>query len=169
MGTMNSQSGHRSRVFRALKASNSAFARSPHHPITPSSHFSVFRHSGFTLIELLVVLSIIMVLASMGLAQYRNSIQHSKEAVLKQDLFLMRDAIDQYYADKGQYPSTLDALASDGYVRSIPKDPITDSASTWQSVPAEPNPNSPTVEPGVFDVKSGSDKTALDGTKYADW
>jgi general secretion pathway protein G len=124
---------------------------------------------GFTLIELLIVLSIIVVLASMGLAQYRNSIQHSKEAVLKQDLFLMRDAIDQYYADKGQYPSTLDALASDGYLRSIPKDPITDSTSTWQAIPAEPSPNNPTVEPGVFDVKSGSDRTALDGSKYSDW
>jgi general secretion pathway protein G len=128
-----------------------------------------WRESGFTLIELLIVLSIITILASMGLAQYRNSIQHAKEAVLKENLFRMRDAIDQYYADKGQYPSTLDALASDGYIRTVPKDPITDSASTWQSVPAEPNPNSPTVEPGVFDVKSGSDRTALDGTKYADW
>jgi general secretion pathway protein G len=134
------------------------FTKSPIRPIR-----------GFTLIELLIVLSIIMVLASMGLAQYRNSVQHSKEAVLKQDLFLMRDAIDQYYADKGQYPATLDALVSDGYLRGIPKDPVTDSTSTWLSIPAEPNPNNPTVEAGVFDVKSGSDKTALNGEKYADW
>ena len=125
--------------------------------------------SGYTLIELLIVLSIVMVLASMGLAQYRNSVQYAKEAVLKQDLFVMRDAVDQYYADKGQYPSTLDALASDGYVRRITKDPITNSTSTWQAVPAESNPKSPAVEPGLFDVKSGSDRTALDGTKYADW
>jgi general secretion pathway protein G len=169
MGIMNCRAGHRSRVSRTLEASGDAITTSPHHHITPFRRLSFVGRSGFTLIELLVVLSIIMVLASMGLAQYRNSIQHSKEAVLKQDLFLMRDAIDQYYADKGQYPSTLDALASDGYVRSIPKDPITDSTTTWQSVPAEPNPNSPTVEPGVFDVKSGSEKTALDGSKYADW
>ena len=117
----------------------------------------------------LAAIPIIMVLASMGLVQYRNSIAHAKEAVLKEDLFLMRDAIDQYYADKGQYPGSLDALASDGYLRSIPKDPITNSVSTWHSVPAEPNPNNPTAEPGVFDVKSGSEGTALDGTKYADW
>jgi general secretion pathway protein G len=73
------------------------------------------------MIELTVVIALLMILAAMGIAQYRNSVAHAREAVLKQDLFGMRDAIDQYYADKGQYPSTLDALASDGYVRSIPK------------------------------------------------
>ncbi len=125
--------------------------------------------SGFTLIELLVVLSIIVVLASIGLAQYRNSVVYASEAVLKQDLTLMRDAIDQYYADKGQYPSTLEALVSDGYLRKIPDDPFTKSASSWQAVPAEPDPNNPTAQPGVFDVKSGSDRMALDGAKYADW
>src|SRR5262245_49735044 len=153
-----------------MKCSGTAFGeRFSDPPITRSPDHPIHDPSGFTLIELLIVMSIIMVLGSMGLAQYRNSVQHAKEAVLKQDLFLMRDAIDQYYADKGQYPSTLDALTSDGYIRSLPKDPITDSTSTWQAIPAEPNPNTPTVEPGVFDVKSGSDKTALDGTKYADW
>ncbi len=125
--------------------------------------------SGFTLIELLVVLSIIVILASMGLAQYRNSVVRANEAVLKEDLFRMRDAIDQYYADKGQYPATLDALASEGYLRRIPEDPFTKSASTWQTIPAEPNPSNPIAEPGIFDVKSGSDATALDGTKYSDW
>lgn len=124
---------------------------------------------GFTLIELLVVVTLIVILATMGLAQYRSSIIRSKEAVLKEDLFRMRDAIDQYYADKGQYPATLDALVSEGYLRRIPKDPITDSTDTWQAVPAEPNPNNPTAEPGVFDVKSGSEGTSLDGAKYSDW
>ena len=130
---------------------------------------SVARKRGFTLIELLVVLSIMVILASIGLAQYRNSVVRANEAVLKEDLFRMRDAIDQYYADKGQYPSNIDALASDGYLRKIPEDPFTKSASSWLAVPAEPNPNNPTAEAGVFDVKSGSDGTALDGTKYADW
>ena len=127
------------------------------------------RERGFTLIELLVVLSIILILASMGMAQYRSSIIRANEAVLKEDLFRMRDAIDQYYADKGQYPGSIDALASDGYLRKVPEDPFTKSSSSWQAVPAEPNPNNPPAEPGVFDVKSGSDRTALDGTKYADW
>ena len=124
---------------------------------------------GFTMIELMVVMFLISVLAAMGMAQYRNSVTYSRESVLKEDLFRMRDAIDQYYADKGQYPSTLDALVSDGYVRKIPDDPFTRSSSTWQTIPAEPDPNNPTAEAGVYDVKSGSDATALDGTKYADW
>jgi general secretion pathway protein G len=124
---------------------------------------------GFTMIELMVVMFLISVLAAMGLAQYRNSVTYSRESVLKEDLFRLRDAIDQYYADKGQYPSTLDALVSDGYVRKIPEDPFTRSSSTWQTIPAEPDPNNPTAEAGVYDVKSGSDATAIDGTKYADW
>jgi general secretion pathway protein G len=127
------------------------------------------RARGFTLIELMVVLSIIVILASMGLAQYRNSIVRANEAVLKEDLFRMRDAIDQYYADKGQYPSALEALASEGYLRKMPDDPFTKSASSWQAVPAEPDPNNPSASVGVFDVKSGSDATALDGSKYAEW
>jgi general secretion pathway protein G len=125
--------------------------------------------TGFTLIELMVVLSIIVILASMGLAQYRNSVVYASEAVLHQDLTLMRDAIDQYYADKGQYPGSLDALVTDGYLRKIPEDPFTKSASSWQTVPSEPDPNNPTAQAGVFDVKSGSDRAALDGSKYAEW
>ena len=121
------------------------------------------------MIELLVVLSLIVVLASMGLSQYRNSVQYSKEAVLHSDLFQMRDAIDQYYADKGSYPGTLDALVSEHYMRAIPVDPITKSNSTWQTVPAEPDPNSPSSEPGIYDVKSGAQGTALDGSNYVDW
>jgi len=127
------------------------------------------RDRGFTLIELLIVVSIIIILSTMGLTQYRNSVIYAREGVLKEDLFRLRDAIDQYYADKGTYPSTLDALVSDGYVRKVPEDPFTKSNSSWQTVPAEPDPNNPTAEAGVFDVKSGSDATALDGTKYAEW
>jgi general secretion pathway protein G len=125
--------------------------------------------AGFTLIELLVVVSLIVILATVGMAQYKNSVIYAKQAVLKDDLFKLNDAIDQYYADKGQYPSSLDALVSDGYLRAIPVDPFTNSASTWQTVPSEPEPNNPTALGGVYAVKSGSDGTALDGTKYADW
>jgi general secretion pathway protein G len=138
------------------------------HPITRSPDRPI-REAGFTIIELLVVVSIIIILATMGMTQYRQSVIYSRESVLKEDLFRLRDAIDQYYADKGQYPSTLDALVSDGYVRKIPDDPFTKSNSSWQTVPAEPDPNNPTAEAGVYDVKSGSDATALDGTKYAEW
>ena len=124
---------------------------------------------GFTMLELMVVMTLIVVLATMGMTQYKTSQVYAKEAVLKEDLFRLRDAIDQYYADKGTYPSTLDALISEGYVRKLPEDPFTKSSSTWQTVPAEPDPNNPTAESGVYDVKSGSEATALDGTKYADW
>lgn len=125
--------------------------------------------AGFSLIELMVVMSLIITLATMGLVQYRQSVIRSKEAVLKEDLFRMRDALDQYYADKNQYPATLEALVSDGYLRALPKDPFTDSDTTWQTVPAEPDPANLSAEPGVYDVKSGSELMALDGSKYSEW
>jgi general secretion pathway protein G len=124
---------------------------------------------GFTLIELLVVLALISILATIGMAQYNRSVVYAREATLREDLFRMRDAIDQYYADKNQYPTTLDALVSEGYLRKIPEDPFTKSTSSWQAVPAEPDPNNPTAEAGVFDVKSGAEGTALDGSKYSEW
>jgi general secretion pathway protein G len=127
------------------------------------------RQNGFTLIELLVVITLITILATMGLVQYQNSIKSSKEAVLSTDLFRMRDAIDQYYADKNKYPASLDALVSDGYMRKIPEDPMTKSSDTWQTVPAEPDPGNPSAEPGIYDVKSGAPGTGLDGKPYSDW
>ena len=127
------------------------------------------RQGGFTLIELLVVIALISILASMAIVQHRNSIQRTQEATLKTNLFRMRDAIDQYYADKGKYPSSLDALVSDQYLRKIPEDPFTKSADTWQTVPAEPDPGNPSAEPGIYDVKSGAPGQALAGTSFTDW
>ena len=124
---------------------------------------------GFTIIELMVVMTIIVTLATIAMVQYRQSVQMAREAVLKDDLFKMRDAIDQYYADKTQYPATLDDLVTAGYLRAVPKDPITNAVDSWQSVPSEPDPNNRAVTPGVYDVKSGSDQTAIDGSRYADW
>ena len=123
---------------------------------------------GFTLIELLVVISMISILAAMGMVQYRNSVRKAQETTLKHDLFHMRDAIDQYYADKGKYPASLDALVTDGYMRKIPDDPMTQSSSTWQTIPAEPDPGNPSAEPGIYDVKSGAPGTSLEGTSYSD-
>lgn len=125
--------------------------------------------AGFTLIELMVVVALIAVLAGMGVVQYRNSVVRTKEAVLMEDLFRMRDAIDQYYADKAKYPLNLEALVSEGYLRQVPKDPITSSSETWQTIPAEPDPGNPTSEVGIYNVKSGSDGTSIDGTAYAEW
>jgi general secretion pathway protein G len=122
------------------------------------------------MIELLIVTSIIVILASMGMVQYRNSVVRAREAVLKEDLFRMRDAIDQYFADKSKYPSALSDLVSDGYLREVPIDPLTRSSETWVPVNAETNVNDPSGgEPGIYDVKSGSDQMSLDGTPYADW
>jgi general secretion pathway protein G len=124
---------------------------------------------GFTLIELLVVVSMISILAAMGIAQYRNSVRRAQEATLKTDLFHMRDAIDQYYADKGKYPASLEALVTDGYLRKLPVDPFTDSADTWTTVPAEPDPANPSADPGVYNVKSGATGMSMEGTPYSEW
>lgn len=125
--------------------------------------------AGWTLIELMVVVSLVMVLAGMAMANYRNAVRVTQEAVLRENLFRMRDAIDQYYADKTKYPPTLDALVSDGYLRKIPEDPFTRSADTWQAINAEPDPSNPQAEIGVFDVKSGSEEQSLGGTPYSEW
>ena len=124
---------------------------------------------GFTLIELMIVMSLIVVLAGISLAVHANSQTRAREAVLKEDLFRLRDTIDQYYADKNAYPPALDALVSDRYLRAIPVDPFTNSAETWQTIMSETDPANPSAQPGVFDVKSGSERTGLDGTPYTSW
>jgi general secretion pathway protein G len=124
---------------------------------------------GWTLIELMVVLSLMVLLAGLALTNYRNAVIRAQEAVLKENLFRMRDSIDQYYADRGKYPTSLEDLAADGYLRRVPEDPFTNSSDTWETVMAEPDLTNPIVEPGIYDVKSGSDRTALDGTPYRDW
>ncbi len=124
---------------------------------------------GFTLMELLVVMSLIVLLTSIGMMGYRTSVQRGREAVLKEDLFRMRDAIDQFYVDKGKYPVDLTELVGSGYLRSVPADPMTNSVDSWQMIPAEPDPNNPSADIGVYNVKSGSDKLAIDGSSYSDW
>ena len=125
--------------------------------------------SGFTLMEMMIVMVLIVILAGIGLSVYGNSVQRAKEATLKEDLFRMRDAIDQYYADKNKYPSNLEDLVSEKYLRSVPVDPFTTTADTWQTTTSEPDPSQPTLESGISNVKSGSEQTGLDGTRYADW
>ena len=140
-----------------------------------SSHVAVVRRrprssdAGWTLIELLIVLSLIMIIAAVAVGQYRGAVILAREAVLKADLHQMREAIDQYYADKGRYPDTLEALVSETYLRLIPVDPFTNSSSSWQTVPADPQPGAVTASPGIYDVKSTADGTAIDGSRYSDW
>ena len=124
----------------------------------------VARRGGFTLIELLVVMAIIATLLTLTLPRYFTSVQKSKETVLKENLYITRDAIGKYYADKGKYPESLDTLVSDKYLRKVPVDPITESVTTWVIVP----PDDP-KKGNVYDVKSGAQGKASDGTEYSQW
>ena len=123
------------------------------------------RHSaGFTLIELLVVMAIIATLLSIVSPRYFNSIDKAKETVLRQDLAIMRDAIDKFYSDMGSYPITLDELVERRYLRSIPIDPLTESNETWIEI--QPLNEE---EEGIYDVRSGDNGQALDGSYYEEW
>lgn len=124
---------------------------------------------GFTMIELLIVMSVLVILASMGLVQYRNSVRRAEEAALKENLFRMRDAMDQFYADKNKWPTDLSELVSEGYIREIPTDPITKSKDTWRTETAEPDGNNPASTGGIDNVFSGAEGTALDGSQYSEW
>ena len=124
---------------------------------------------GFTLIELMVVMAIISVLLAIALPIYQKSIVRAKESVLRNNLFTLRTMIDEYTIDKQKAPESLQDLVSEGYLRQIPQDPITGSSDTWRVIMEDTPVGGSTSSPGVFDVRSGSDKTALDGTAYSDW
>jgi general secretion pathway protein G len=127
---------------------------------------------GFTLLEMVVVFALIGILVGLGLPQYKYSLVKAREAVLREDLFVFRKLIDQYYQDKGKYPASLDALVQDGYLRLIPVDPMTKSSTTWVEVRETPPPDEYVMPDtlGVIDVKSGSDqKSPIDGSLYNTW
>jgi general secretion pathway protein G len=129
------------------------------------------KSQGFTLIELVIVMTLIGIIIGMGLPQYRNQIKRAKETVLKENLYIMRTLLQQYYTDKKKFPLSLHTLVDEGYLKYLPKDPITDSAETWEEVPEELTEDDllSGVIPGIADVRSGSDLTALDGTPYNTW
>lgn len=120
--------------------------------------------SGFTLVELLVVMAIIALLLSIAAPRYFHSVERAREAVLHENLATTRHALDKYYGDNGKYPDTLDMLVQKKYLRSLPFDPITDSATTWVIVP----PDVP-EKGAVFDVRSGAPGVARDGTEFGSW
>lgn len=122
------------------------------------------RIGGFTLIELLTVMTIIAILLTIAVPRYFNSIERSKAVTLRQNLNVMRDAIDKFQGDTGALPETLEELVTKKYLRAIPVDPITETATTWQIV-APPDPK----KTGVYDVRSGASGKAPDGTNFSDW
>jgi general secretion pathway protein G len=124
---------------------------------------------GFTLIELMVVMAIISVLLAIALPIYSKSITRSKESVLRNNLFTLRSMIDEYTVDKQKAPESLQDLVSEGYLRQIPQDPMTGSDQTWRVIMEDTPVGGANSAPGIFDVRSGSDKTGLDGSNYADW
>jgi general secretion pathway protein G len=124
---------------------------------------------GFTLIELMVVVAIIGIIVTVASGQYMRSIRKAKEAVLKEDLYILRTAINQHFSDKGKYPADLHALVDASYIRAVPVDPITESADTWVTEMAQMDESDISTEPGIVDVKSGASGTALDGTSFSEW
>jgi len=124
---------------------------------------------GFTLVELLVVCAIIGILSAVAVGNYRRSIVKAKEAALQQDLYTMRTLINQYFADKGKYPSDITSLVEDHYLQAIPLDPFTGSSDSWITEPAEMDESDITTEPGIAGVRSGATGVALDGRSYSEF
>jgi general secretion pathway protein G len=125
--------------------------------------------SGFTMVELLIVMSIVVILISVAVPMYQRSIVRAKESVLKNNLFTMRTVIDEYTYDKQKGPQSLQDLVSEGYLREVPVDPMTGSADSWKIIMEDALTSVNQTEPGIFDVRSGSEQIGLDGTPYSEW
>ena len=127
------------------------------------------RSRGFTFVELMVVVTIVVILITMAIPIYSNTIRRSKESVLHNNLFTMRAVIDNYTMDKQKAPARLEDLVQEGYLREVPIDPMTGSNQTWRTIMEDISQSVNQSEPGIWDVKSGSDKTSLEGNPYSEW
>lgn len=120
---------------------------------------------GFTLVEVMVVMAIVVTILAIAVPFYTTAMVRAKESVLQSNLFTIRSVIDQYTYDKEAPPQSLEDLVNEGYLREVPLDPFTESRTTWNVI----NDSGPTGEPGVYDVRSGSDRVSLNGTPYSEW
>ncbi len=127
------------------------------------------RARGFTLVELMIVMTIVSILVSIAIPIYQKSILRAKESLLRNNLFTLRTVIDEYTYDKAKAPQTLQDLVNEGYLRQVPIDPMTGSNQSWKIVMEDAMTSINQTEPGIFDVRSGSDKTSLEGSAYAEW
>ncbi len=133
-------------------------------------HSNGTRQRGFTLLEMMVVIVVMLVLVSIAVPAYQRTILHSREAVLRQNLFTLRSLINQYTEDQAKPPQTLADLVTAGYLKQIPVDPFTNSDSSWQTTMADSTQNlDPQQQPGVADVHSGSTQISSEGTAYSEW
>ena len=127
------------------------------------------KRTGFTLIEMMIVMAIIVILIAVAVPFYQKSIQRAKETVLHSNLSAMRSAIDEYSFDKQKAPQSLQDLVTDGYLHNVPQDPITQRNDSWKIIMEDAGQAVNSTEPGIFDIRSGSDKIGLDGTHYSEW
>jgi general secretion pathway protein G len=125
--------------------------------------------AGFTLLEMMIVMTIMLVLVAVAIPAYKATVRNAREAVLKEDLLTMRSAIDSYTADKQKAPQSLDDLVQDGYLREVPKDPMTQSKDTWTTDTGDTLHSLDQTDPGIDDVHSGSQDTGTDGQTYSTW
>lgn len=127
------------------------------------------RFRGFTLVELMIVMAIVTIIMSVAVPMYQKAIVRAKESVLRNNLFTLRTLIDEYTFDKQKAPQSLEDLVREGYLRQVPVDPIVGSNQGWRLIMEEAMASVSQMEPGIFDVRSGSDQTSLEGTPYSEW